>query len=109
MSGCVTSGLGVVLLAGAVGCASPASEPDVSGDDARAEEAPVDPTAIRPFTIAVSEAVLDDLRARLVRTRLPDQLDGVGWDYGTELNYLTELIEYWRDEFDWREQERRLN
>jgi pimeloyl-ACP methyl ester carboxylesterase len=109
MSGCVTRVLGVVLLAGVVGCVSPASEPDVSVGDARAEETPVDPTAIRPFTIAVPEAVLDDLRARLVRTRLPDQLDGVGWDYGTELNYLTELIEYWRDEFDWREQERRLN
>ena len=35
--------------------------------------------------------------------------DGAGWDYGTELEYLTELITYWRDDFDWREQERRLN
>ena len=67
------------------------------------------PTAIRPFDIAVSDEVLDDLRGRLEQTRLPDQLDGSGWDYGTELGYLTELITYWRDEFDWRAQERRLN
>ena len=93
----------------AVGCASPATEPAAPVDDAAAAEVPVDPTAIRPFTINVPEAVLDDLRARLGRTRLPDQLDGVGWDYGTDLDYLTELIAYWRDEFDWREQERRLN
>ena len=93
----------------AVGCASPATEPAAPVDDSAAAEVPVDPTAIRPFTINVPEAVLDDLRARLGRTRLPDQLDGVGWDYGTDLDYLTELIAYWRDEFDWREQERRLN
>jgi len=61
----------------AVGCASPATEPAAPVDDAAAAEVPVDPTAIRPFTINVPEAVLDDLRARLVRTRLPDQLDGV--------------------------------
>ena len=53
--------------------------------------------------------LLDDLRLRLERTRLPDQLDGVGWEYGTDLEYLTELITYWRDEFDWRAQEARLN
>ncbi len=74
-----------------------------------AQETSDDSTAVRPFEIAVSDDVLDDLRARLERTRLPDQLDGVGWDYGTELGYLNELITYWRDGFDWRAQERRLN
>ena len=99
----------LVVMGAAVGCAVPASEPAGSADDAVTEEAPVDPTAVRPFTINVPEAVLDDLRVRLEQTRLPDQLDGVGWDYGTELDYLTELITYWKDDFDWREQERRLN
>ena len=70
---------------------------------------PADPQAIRPFTIAVPDAVLDDLQARLARTRLPDEIDGAGWDYGTPLGYLTELIAYWRDEYDWRAQEARLN
>lgn len=68
-----------------------------------------DPAAVRPFTIDVAESVLDDLRARLGRTRFPDQLDDVGWDYGTDLGYMRELVTYWRDEFDWRAQERRLN
>ena len=99
----------IVVAVMAVGCASPASGPDAPLEDAVAEEAPVDPTTIRPFEIAVPDAVLEDLRARLARTRLPDQLEGADWDYGTELDYLTEFITYWRDEFDWREQERRLN
>ena len=68
-----------------------------------------DDEAIRPFTIDVPEAVLEDLRERLQRTRLPDQLDGVGWDYGADLSYVGELIAYWRDEYDWRAAERRLN
>ena len=93
----------------AISCGSPMTEPAESLDDAATGEAPIDPTAIRSFEIAVPDAVLEDLHTRLERTRLPDQLDGVEWEYGTELDYLTELITYWRDEFDWREQERRLN
>ncbi len=62
-----------------------------------------------PFRIDVSDAVLADLRDRLARTRWPDQLDGAGWDYGTELGYLRELCAYWKDTFDWRAQEAALN
>jgi microsomal epoxide hydrolase len=69
----------------------------------------VDPTAIRPFEIAVSDEVLADLQVRLSMTRFPDQLDGVGWDYGTDVAYLRELVDYWQNGFDWREQERQLN
>ena len=65
--------------------------------------------AIVPFTIDVPDAVLNDLRTRLGRARYPDELPGVGWTYGTPRGYLQELVAYWRDEFDWREQERRLN
>jgi microsomal epoxide hydrolase len=65
--------------------------------------------AIVPFRIAVPDAVLRDLKDRLARTRFPDQLQNVGWDYGTDIAYLKPLVEYWRDKFDWRSQERRLN
>ena len=65
--------------------------------------------AVVPFSIDVPDAVLDDLRQRLSRARFPDELDGAGWTYGTPLGYLRELVAYWRDEFDWREQERQLN
>ena len=64
---------------------------------------------VRPFQIQIDKSILEDLERRLARTRFPDELDGVGWDYGTDLAYLKELVAYWRTEFDWREQERRLN
>ncbi|MGE0158997.1 MAG: epoxide hydrolase family protein [Gemmatimonadales bacterium] len=68
-----------------------------------------DPEAVRPFTIAVPDSVLDDLNARLARTRLPDEGPGEPWEYGTDRAYLEELIAYWREGFDWRAQERALN
>src|SRR5947209_3483835 len=64
---------------------------------------------IRPFTSEVPDAVLEDLHDRLSRTRFPNQVEGAGWDQGTELGYLQELLEYWRDRFDWRAVEARLN
>ncbi|HZV48892.1 MAG TPA: epoxide hydrolase [Candidatus Dormibacteraeota bacterium] len=74
---------------------------------------PIQPPAanaeIRPFRIDVPQADLDDLNHRLRRTRWPDQLPGVGWDYGIPLGYVKELAEYWRTAYDWRRQEARLN
>jgi len=61
------------------------------------------------FEIAIPDAVLEDLAERLARTRFPEQVEGAGWDYGTELSYLRELVEYWKDEFDWRAAEAGLN
>jgi len=64
---------------------------------------------ILPFRIDVPQADLDDLRDRLARTRWPDQLPGVGWDYGIPLDYVQELAGYWRTSYDWRVHEQRLN
>jgi pimeloyl-ACP methyl ester carboxylesterase len=66
-------------------------------------------TGIAPFRIDIPQADLDDLRDRLARTRWPDELPGVGWDYGIPLEYVQELAEYWRTGYDWRVYERRLN
>ena len=65
--------------------------------------------AVEDFRIAIPQSALDDLHERLVRTRLPEQIPDAGWDYGMELGYLTELLAYWRDEYDWRRAEARLN
>jgi hypothetical protein len=72
---------------------------------ASAQEAP----SMTSFEIAIPQEVLDDLAARLERTRLPDSIEGAGWDYGTNPEALEDLVAYWRDGFDWRAQEERLN
>jgi pimeloyl-ACP methyl ester carboxylesterase len=63
----------------------------------------------RPFTLRVPDETLADLRARLERVRWPDEAPGAGWAHGTSLTYLKELVAYWRERYDWRAHERRLN
>ena len=63
----------------------------------------------QPFELAVPDAVLDDLRARLEATRWPDAIPASGWEYGTDLDFLRELVAYWARDYDWRTAERELN
>jgi len=65
--------------------------------------------SIMPFKIAIPDAALADLQQRLANTRLPDQIPGTSWEYGTDRTYLAELLDYWQNDFDWREEERQLN
>jgi pimeloyl-ACP methyl ester carboxylesterase len=67
------------------------------------------PAVIEPFEIRVDDSVLDDLRARLALTRFPDQIEGTGWEYGFPVDELRELVAYWRDGYEWRTHEARLN
>jgi pimeloyl-ACP methyl ester carboxylesterase len=62
-----------------------------------------------PFSIRLDDAVLLDLRSRIRATRWPEAAPGDAWSQGTDLAYLRELLGYWAERFDWREQERRLN
>ena len=62
-----------------------------------------------PFTIDVPDSVLEDLRARLARTRLPPRTPGGRWVAGTDPDYLRELLAYWAGGFDWRAREQTLN
>jgi epoxide hydrolase len=66
-------------------------------------------TDIAAFRVEVPQADLDDLRERLLRTRWPDELPGVGWHLGVPLDYLKGLTEYWATSYDWRSQEAALN
>ena len=73
---------------------------------------------IEDFRVSIPQADLDDLADRLARTRWPASLPGAawdrgapgsGWERGVPVGYLRELAGYWRDGFDWRAQEARLN
>jgi microsomal epoxide hydrolase len=63
----------------------------------------------KPFRVAIPDSVLADLRERLARTRLPDEPPLPPWSTGTSVAYLKGLLDYWRDDFDWRAQEAKLN
>ena len=64
---------------------------------------------VQPYRVEIPQADLDDLQARLGRVRWPDELHGAEWSYGVPLDYVRELVDYWRTSFDWRGHEARLN
>src|SRR5438034_431333 len=65
--------------------------------------------SIQPFTIQIPQATLDDLQQRLAHMRWPDEVEGAEWEYGTNLQYIKELTDYWHHTYDWRKHEAELN
>lgn len=64
---------------------------------------------VEPFEIAISDDALQDVTRRLELTRWPHDMENEDWRYGVDARYLKEVVEYWKDGYDWREQERRMN
>jgi pimeloyl-ACP methyl ester carboxylesterase len=64
---------------------------------------------ITPFTVRIADAAVADLKLRLNLTRWPDEVGEGTWEYGMPRKVLRNIVEYWRDRFEWRSAERRLN
>jgi epoxide hydrolase len=71
--------------------------------------APTGTTELRPYRVDIPQPDLDDLAARLSRTRFPDELSDAGWSYGVPLGYVRELVDHWLNDYDWRAHEARIN
>jgi pimeloyl-ACP methyl ester carboxylesterase len=67
-----------------------------------------DDTAVRPFTIDVPEADLEDLRARIAATRWPEKETVTDQSQGPSLATMQALARYWQTEYDWRKCEEKL-
>lgn len=62
-----------------------------------------------PYRITVPESRLEDLRKRLDLATFPDELEDAEWIYGSPLADIKRLTSYWRNNFDWRKAEAKLN
>jgi hypothetical protein len=62
-----------------------------------------------PFKIAVSDTQLSILQQKLKLTTLPDELDDAGWSYGVPLADIQRLVNRWKNGYDWRKEEAKLN
>ncbi|KAH9018198.1 alpha/beta-hydrolase [Lactarius deliciosus] len=63
----------------------------------------------QPFKIAVPDDALALLKRKLDDTRLPDEVDAAEWAYGAPLADIRRLVSRWKDGYDWRTHERKLN
>ncbi|KAI9435117.1 Alpha/Beta hydrolase protein [Lactarius indigo] len=62
-----------------------------------------------PFKIAVSDDALALLKRKLDDTRFPDEINAAEWAYGAPLADIKRLVSRWKDGYDWRTHERKLN
>jgi epoxide hydrolase len=62
-----------------------------------------------PFQIQIAQNILDDVTQRLARTRLPDAPADAGWSLGTDVTFIRRLVTHWRERYDFRAHEARLN
>jgi pimeloyl-ACP methyl ester carboxylesterase len=67
------------------------------------------PIVVEPVRFDVSDEVLEDLRARLARTRWPVAPEGAAWAHGTSLPWMQEVVAHWLEAYDWRTWEARIN
>ena len=66
-------------------------------------------TVCQPFKIDITDATLEAVRAKVAAYPWHEMPDDGGWGYGTNLDYMKELADYWVEEFDWRKQEAAIN
>ena len=62
-------------------------------------ESPAGATAIRPFTVEIPDAEVEDLRARIVATRLPEKEPVKDASQGVQLATMQALVRYWGTEY----------
>ena len=63
---------------------------------------------ITPFTVAVPDAEVRDLVARLTNTRWPSDVV-TDWSRGVPTTYARKLVDRWANDFDWAAKEAGLN
>ena len=65
--------------------------------------------SVEAAPIAIPDAVLADLQARLALTRWPEKEPTSGWTQGAPLAHVRALCDYWSSRYDWRRCEVMLN
>jgi hypothetical protein len=82
---------------------------EVQENHAMTASVPAASALIRPFTAAIPDAEIADLKQRLARTRWPARETVADWSQGVRLDHAESFVDYWAREYDWRRFESRLN
>ncbi|EPS39951.1 hypothetical protein H072_6362 [Dactylellina haptotyla CBS 200.50] len=66
-------------------------------------------TDIKPYKISVPQGKIDLVKKKLELASFPDELENIGWELGTPLSEVQRLTKYWKESFDWRAAESKIN
>ena len=64
---------------------------------------------IKPFKVNVSDSILKEINTKIKNYPWHEMPKDGGWQYGTNLNYMKEISDYWVNKFDWKKQEEQIN
>lgn len=67
-------------------------------------------TTTTPYKISIPDSAIKTLKDKLALSTFPDEVEfSDDWGYGAPRADLKRLANYWRNGFDWRAQEAKLN
>jgi len=66
-------------------------------------------SAYNTFSISVPDEKLKRIQSRVREYPWHEMPDDGGWEYGTNLDYMKQICEYWANEYDWRKHEAQIN
>ena len=64
---------------------------------------------IKPFKVDISDKYLQNIYSKVKNYPWHEMPDDGGWSYGTNLDYMKEISNYWVDKFDWRKTEKKIS
>ena len=64
---------------------------------------------IKPFKIDIPDKELEEIYLKVKNYRWHEMPDDGGWEYGTNIDYMKEISNYWIKDFDWRKHETKIN
>ena len=64
---------------------------------------------IKPFKIDIPDEELQEIYTKVKNYPWHEMPDDGGWNYGTNLDYMKEISNYWVKDFDWRKKEAEIN
>ena len=64
---------------------------------------------IKPFKVNVSDNILNNINTKVKNYPWHEMPKDGGWEYGTNLDYMKEISDYWVSKFDWKKHEEEIN
>ncbi|MFD2444027.1 epoxide hydrolase family protein [Bacillus sp. CGMCC 1.16607] len=64
---------------------------------------------IKPFHLSIDPEEILKLKERLDYIRWPDEIPGSDWQYGIPVSFMKDIVDYWKNEFDWEKVQNKIN
>ena len=64
---------------------------------------------IKPYKVKISKKILQNIHSKVKNYEWHEMPDDGGWEYGTNLYYMKKFCKYWKNNFKWKNTEKKIN